>query len=207
MAKILVGELRDTIKSMDISSIKTINFNDLEIEIKQYLPIAEKLTLIKSIFESAIDRENGLHILNGNSLDIAFRVLLVEKYTNLNLPKNIIESYDMLVSSGLYNFIYENIPATELSDINMALNNHIDAERDEYDQKNFIEDRNLKFEKVVKDGIDKFLIEFARAVDKLPEKDGWGDIFKDAKDSLNSLDINKMNFLKAAIDWNNGVEK
>ncbi len=193
MAKIKVGELRDTIKSMDIKSEKAINFNGLEISIKQYIPIAEKLTLIKSIFESAIDRENGLHILNGNSLDIAFRVLLVEKYTNLTLPKNIIESYDILVSSGLYDTIYENIPVTELSDINMALNNHIDAERDEYDQKNTIQ-------YIIKDGLNKL-------IEKTPNETQLKELIANAKEEFSNLDIDKMNFLKAAIDWNNGVEK
>ena len=193
MAKIKVGELRDAIKSMDIKSEKAINFNGLEISIKQYIPIAEKLTLIKSIFESAIDRENGLHILNGNSLDIAFRVLLVEKYTNLTLPKNIIESYDILVSSGLYDTIYENIPVTELSDINMALNNHIDAERDEYDQKNTIQ-------YIIKDGLNKL-------IEKTPNETQLKELIANAKEEFTNLDVDKMNFLKAAIDWNNGVEK
>lgn len=203
MAKIKVGELRDTIKLMDIKSEKAINFNGLEISIKQYLPIAEKLTLIKSIFESAIDRENGLHILNGNSLDIAFRVLLVEKYTNLNLPQrkdddgnlatDIIQSYNMLVSSGLYDTIYENIPVTELSDINMALNNHIDAERDEYDQKNTIQ-------YIIKDGLNKL-------IEKTPNETQLKELIANAKEEFSNLDIDKMNFLKAAIDWNNGVEK
>ena len=43
------------------------------------------------------------------------------------------------VKVDIYNFIYDNIPQNEILDLQMALNNHIDAERDEYEQKNTIQ--------------------------------------------------------------------
>lgn len=207
MAKIKVGKLREVLKQNKYADIIEIDYKGLPLEIKTYLPIQEKLSLVASIFESAIDRDNGLHILNGNSIDIAFKVLLVQTYTNLTLPKNIIESYNMLVSSGLYDFVYENIPENEIVGIEIALDNVINAERDEYEQMNAIEDRNLSIERIVKDGIDEFLIKVDELIEKLPEKDGWGDIFKEMKDSVNGLDVSNLGFLAKAISWNEGIEE
>ena len=161
MANIKIGELREVLKQNKKDNIIEIDYKGLPLEIKAYLPIQEKLSLVASIFESAIGRDNGLHILNDNKLDIAFKVLLVQTYSNLTLPRNIIESYDMLVSSGLYDFIYDNIPTEERNRLEMALDNHINAERDEYEQ-------NLKLEKVIKDGIDGLLTRLDKFVESMP---------------------------------------
>lgn len=194
MSKILVKELRETLKQNQRENIKVVDYNGLSLEIKQYLTISEKLTLIKSIFESAIDRDNGLHILNKNSLDIAYKVLLVQTYVpNLTLPKNVIESYDMLYESGLYDFIYENIPSDELIDIEIALNNHIDAEKDEYEQKNTIQ-------YIIKDLLNGL-------IDKLPSKEEAEEFVKMASKEIEGFDKDKLNFLKDFQFWNNGVEK
>lgn len=182
MSKILVKDLREALNRNKKEDVKTVDFNGLQLEIKQYLTISEKLTLIKSIFESAIDRDNGLHILNGNSLDIAYRVLLVQTYTNLTLPKNIVESYDMLVSSGLYDTIYNNIPDNEILDIQMLLNNHIDAEKDEYEQKNTIQ-------YIIKDLL-------SGLIDKLPSKEEAEEFIKKASEEINNMNPDNLKFVQ-----------
>lgn len=194
MSKILVKELKEALKQNQKQNIKAVDYNGLQLDIKQYLTISEKLTLIKSIFESAIDRDNGLHILNKNSLDIAYKVLLVQTYVpNLTLPKNVIESYDMLCESGLYDFICEIIPTGELIDIEMALKNHIEAERDEYEQKNTIQ-------YIIKDLL-------SGLIDKLPSKEEAEEFVKMASKEIEGFDKDKLNFLKDFQFWNNGVEK
>lgn len=178
MAKIKITELKNAVKLNEKEEIKVIPFNGLEIEIKTYIPFQEKINLVGTIFESAINRDNGFHILNGNSLNLAFRVLLVEKYTNLTLPKNIVETYDMLTSSGLFDLIYEAIPTKELSEIRMALDNYIDAERDEYEQKN-----TIKY--IIKDFISS-----------LPSKEETEALIKSAKEEFSNFDPNKLEFVK-----------
>ena len=178
MAKILVKELRNAVKLNENETIKTIPFNGLFIEIKTYIPFQEKINLVGTMFESAINRDNGLHILNGNSLNLAFRVLLVEKYTNLTLSKNIVETYDMLTSSGLFDLIYEAIPTKELSEIRMALDNYIDAERDKYEQTN-----TIKY--IIKDFINN-----------LPTKEETEELIKTAKEEFSKFDPNKLEFVK-----------
>ncbi|HZK00614.1 MAG TPA: hypothetical protein VFC79_11425, partial [Tissierellaceae bacterium] len=164
-----------------------IDFHGLSISIKQFLPIQEKINLVASIFDSAIDRSEGLHILDGNKLDIAYKVIVVGEYTSITLPKDTVVSYDMLCRSGLFDVIYDAIPLDERLLLESVLDNYIDAERDEYEQRNTISDRELRIENVIKDGIDGLLIELTKFIDRLPEKDEWGNIMKDIPQSLDGL--------------------
>ena len=182
MAKIKVKELKNAVELNKTEKIKLIHFDSLEIEVLQTTTFQEKINLVATIFESAIDRDNGLHILNYNSLDLAYKVLLVEKYTNLTLPKDYLQSYDMLVSSGIYNKIYESIPVKELSDLNMVLENYIDTERDKYEQKNTIQ-------YIVKDLL-------SGLIDKLPSKDEAEEFIKMASKEIEGFDPSKMEFVK-----------
>ena len=182
MAKIKVKELKNAVELNKTEKIKLIHFDSLEIEVLQTTTFQEKINLVATMFESAIDRDNGLHILNYNSLDLAYKVLLVEKYTNLTLPKDYLQSYDMLVSSGIYTKIYESIPVKELSDLNMVLENYIDTERDKYEQKNTIQH-------IVKDLL-------SGLIDKLPSKDEAEEFIKMASKEIEGFDPEKMEFVK-----------
>ena len=184
MSKIKIGELRDAIK-LEISGREKVNqiyFNELIIDVKNYLTITEKITLAKSIYESAVDTDNGLHIVDGNSLDIAFKVLLTEKYTNLILPKNVIETYDMLVESGLFQMIYSAIPKNEMWDLEEALENHIQAKKDEYEQKN-------RVQYIIKDLL-------GGLIEKMPDEEDMAKMIAEAKKTMDGFEPDKMEFVK-----------
>ena len=70
MAKILIGELKEVLKQNKKEDIKVVDYHGIQIEIKQSTNVQEKINLVASIFESAINRENGLHLLNYNNLDV-----------------------------------------------------------------------------------------------------------------------------------------
>lgn len=195
MAKILVSELRETLKELKSQQgdTKVIDFQGLKLEVKQFLSIQEKINLVASIFESSIDRSGGLHILDGNKLDIAYKNLVVGEYSNLTLPKNTIESYDMLCESGLFDVIYEGIPIDERLLLENVLDNYIDAEKDEYDQRNTIQ-------YIVKDLLQKLM-------NKIPDGVELEKLVKNASEEFANFDPDKMEFLKSAMDWNSGVEK
>ncbi len=136
MEKVLVGELRDSIKlDVIINDIKEIKYKELKIKVLQYLPITKKIQLITSIYESAVNRENGLLTLDKNLLDLALKQLVVEYYTNLTLPKDVFESYDLLMGTGLYYKVIEAIPERELETVVQLLDNHIEVGKEEYEQK------------------------------------------------------------------------
>lgn len=194
MAKIKVGELKKAVKleQENKEKVSQISFNGLIIDVKNYLTITEKITLVKSIYESAVDTDNGLHIVDRNSLDIAFKIFVTETYTNLTLPQvkgedgklitDIIGSYDMLIESGLFQLIYNAIPKNEMWNLEEALENHIQAKQDEYEQKNTIQ-------YIVKDLL-------SGLIDKIPNEEGMAKMIAEAKKTIDGFEPDKMEFVK-----------
>lgn len=194
MSKIKIGELKKAVKleQENKEKVSQISFNGLIIDVKNYLTITEKITLVKSIYESAVDTDNGLHIVDRNSLDIAFKIFVTETYTNLTLPQvkgedgklitDIIGSYDMLIESGLFQLIYNAIPKNEMWNLEEALENHIQAKQDEYEQKNTIQ-------YIVKDLL-------SGLIDKIPNEEGMAKMIAEAKKTIDEFEPDKMEFVK-----------
>ena len=136
MANIKVSELKEL--SKNIVDIKTIYYKGLEIEVKTYLPIVKKTELATGIYESCVDRTGGLLTVNENSREIATVNLVTEYYTNINLPKDKIDSYDLLMQTGIYETI-EAVIQEELVIIENMVNNIALKEWEEYEQKNSVQ--------------------------------------------------------------------
>ena len=98
--------------------IKNIEFNEQIIEVKQYLPINEKLELISSVINSAADENNFSNPVKEN----AFLTLeILYHYTNINFTdkqkEDPVKLYDLVVSSGLVNKVTNLIPEEELDEV------------------------------------------------------------------------------------------
>lgn len=88
------------------------------IEVKQYLPIDEKIDLVTNVLMYSQDDNN---FANPMKIEVYQAIEVVEKYTNLNITEKQKENpqklYDILFSSGLWGEIINHIPETERSDI------------------------------------------------------------------------------------------
>lgn len=110
--------------------VKVINFNGQEIEVKQYLPVNDKLELIGNVInkESASDANNFANPIKIRMF-IALEVLY--NYTNLNITDKQKEDeqklYDVIVSSGLFAAIQEAIPQDELDFLMRGVWDSVDA--------------------------------------------------------------------------------
>ena len=98
--------------------IKNIEFNEQIIEVKQYLPINEKLELISSVINSAADENNFSNPIKEN---VFLTLEILYHYTNINFTdkqkEDPIKLYDLVVSSGLVNKITDLIPEEELDEV------------------------------------------------------------------------------------------
>ena len=98
--------------------IKNIEFNEQIIEVKQYLPINEKLELISSVINSAADENNFSNPVKEN-LFLTLEILY--HYTNINFTdkqkEDPVKLYDLVVSSGLVNKVTDLIPEEELDEV------------------------------------------------------------------------------------------
>jgi hypothetical protein len=90
--------------------VNTILFNDVEIEIKKYLSIEEKLNMISAAINNAMD-ENG--DINSMVLEAHFNMQVVFYYTNLTFTdkqkENLVKLYDLLKGSGLMDAVIDAI--------------------------------------------------------------------------------------------------
>lgn len=94
--------------------IKTITWGDQEIEIKQYLPVNEKLDMITRILNSSADE---MRFYNIGKIEIVTALEFIFTYTNINVTdkqkEDICKLYDLFVSSGFYDAIIAEIPEDE----------------------------------------------------------------------------------------------
>ena len=87
-----------------------LNWNDQIIEIKEYLPIQEKLDLIGRIVNQSLDENN---FVNPARLQIFMTLEIFYTYTNINFTdkqkEDFLGLYDLLVSSGLYKQVFNKL--------------------------------------------------------------------------------------------------
>ena len=170
MSKIKVGELKELNKQVvDIKEVRIFNNPDSVIEVKQYIPILDKIGFTSGIAKGCINREDGLFIVNNSSKKIAFSNAIIENYTNLTLPKvegeSGIEAFDLISRSGILDVVLENIPEKELSTLHELLENKITEERDKYNQEN-------RLENIIKKGVDGLLY----TLENLPSIEEMGNL-------------------------------
>ena len=98
--------------------IINIHFNDQIIEVKQYLPIEDKLDLIANVINASADANNFANPVKTNlftSLEILYF------YTNINFTdkqkEDVAKLYDLVYSSGLMQMVINAIPEIEYSSI------------------------------------------------------------------------------------------
>lgn len=103
-------------------SIKKVVFNEQEFEVKQYLPLEDKLELISEIVNQSIDDNN---FVNPARIELFTVIEIVKNYTNIVFTEKQLENplklYDLIVSSGLGKIIRENMCSDEFDFITVTV--------------------------------------------------------------------------------------
>lgn len=96
---------------------KVIEFNEQQIEVKQYLPIQEKLNLIGRVLEQAHDQDNDFQ--NPVKCKVILTMEIIYTYTNITFTdkqkEDITKLFDLIDGNGLVDTIFEAIPEYELN--------------------------------------------------------------------------------------------
>lgn len=144
------------------ANVTTINVNDKEIQVLQYLPIEDKNDLIEIVLQKSFDRG----ICNEMKLDMYFYLYLVYMYTNLEFTDDEkadeAELYDLLNSNDV---LFEIIGAIDDEEYE-TLVNYLQEMRNNYEEyyrstasllQSFIEDMpaNAEAAKEIVDNFDK----------------------------------------------------
>ena len=106
---------------------KTIKFNEQEIEVKQYLPLKEKLGMIQDIGIAAISEK----WVNPVTVDVLLNIKIIQYYTNINLTEtqlsNPEELFDTLELNGIVDFVQRHIPESEIEIIKFWLKETVNS--------------------------------------------------------------------------------
>ena len=100
------------------SDVKTVLWGEQEIEVKQYLGIKDKLSLVEQVINNSHDDNN---FSNPVKLDMFTILAIFDFYTNINFTDKQKEDpaklYDLLVGSGLADIVMEALPAHDIEDL------------------------------------------------------------------------------------------
>lgn len=100
------------------AEVKTVLIGEQEIEVKQYLPINDKLKLIGSVLNNSSDENN---FANPIKLDVFTNLEIIFTYTNLSFTdkqkEDLVKLYDILESNNIFNQIIAAIPSEEYNSI------------------------------------------------------------------------------------------
>lgn len=110
------------------NEIQTIEFNEQIIEIKQYLPVEEKLELITNVLELSHDSNN---FSNPIKVQVYTALEMIDKYTNISFTEkqkeNPTKLYDLLNGNGMLEKIIGAIPQIEYDELIQGIYNTIDS--------------------------------------------------------------------------------
>ena len=124
MAKVPFSRLN--LKKID--KVQVVTINGLEIEVKQYLPVAEKLELIANVLNNSADDNN---FANPVKTYILSHLEIIYAYTNLSFTDKQKEDpaklYDILDTNGIIDSIILALPPSEYDNLIEDITSTIDA--------------------------------------------------------------------------------
>lgn len=110
----LVNEFVEAYKAKKFMVIKNgvdekVEYLRKELEVKEYIPFADKRELCKAVIDACCVKEGGLVKVDSVSRYIIFTISIISAYTNLEFSSgedyDSLDEYDMLCESGLLNQI------------------------------------------------------------------------------------------------------
>ena len=97
--------------------VNTVTYNNCEIEVKEYLPISEKMDLVNEIVVDAVSLNENYY--NPGMIEVWMILKLIQYYSNISFTEKQLADkdklYDSVVSSKLAKTIIEKIEDEELN--------------------------------------------------------------------------------------------
>lgn len=97
-----------------VEDIKNITICDQDVEVKQYLPISDKINIITNVIENSADDNN---FANPVKVEVFANLEIMYAYTNISFTDKQKEDptklYDLLEENGVIAAVVEAIPETE----------------------------------------------------------------------------------------------
>ena len=112
------------------NTIKNFEYNGQNIEVKQYLPINDKATLVAQVLSCVLNNDEN-RFANPLQIEVFTVLTIIEKYTNITFTDKQKEDpaklYDLIISSNLWNAIMDNINIEDYTTVINYCDEAIDA--------------------------------------------------------------------------------
>lgn len=141
---IKVGELRDIGKEKQLN--KKLDFEGYELELKPYISVFKKLEIIQTAYLSTISEDTD--VVNKPLFNVILDVGIVDAYTNVNMPKDITEAYDLIVSTGLLELVRSEL-ADEIERLEILKCEYLSTQEAEKEAERDIKGMIVKFLKEI----------------------------------------------------------
>lgn len=110
MAKVTFSKLKLAKKN----EVNTIQINGVDIEVKQYLPVEDKLGIIERVLQNSADANN---FANPIKMEVFLYLEIMYNYTNINFTeaqkKESVKLYDLLEENHIFTEVISAIPEDE----------------------------------------------------------------------------------------------
>ena len=107
---------------------KTVLWNDNEIEVKQYLPIQEKLFIMEEVISASMSQYN---YANPVQVEVYTHLCTLKYYTNIKFTDkqwgDPAKLYDLVRSSGLLEKVHEQLPVGEFNELMEGIDKSVKA--------------------------------------------------------------------------------
>ncbi len=162
-----------------IEKIKNGNDNAFDgIQIKDYLPISTKRLMCEEIAKNSIVEQDGMKVKDSIAYEIAFDLVIVSFYTNVDIDEN----YDEACEYWIIDFIKENMNQSERDFISEHSYHMVRNEIDTYNSLAGVINRNLT--------------NFINVIEKNTNPKAIKSILKEAQ----KLDLDKMPMIKQLVE-------
>ena len=112
------------------TKVKNFEYNGQNIEVKQYLPINDKATLVAQILSCVLNNDEN-RFANPLQIEVFTVLTIIEKYTNINFTEKQKENpdklYDLIIGSGLWDLIENNLDVKDYGLLLKYIREAIDA--------------------------------------------------------------------------------
>lgn len=96
--------------------VEIVKINDVDVEVKQYLPINDKLGIIENVLKNSADDNN---FANPIKLEVFLYLEIIYNYTNINFTeaqkKDPVKLYDLLEENHVFTDVIAAIPEDEFN--------------------------------------------------------------------------------------------
>ena len=162
-----------------IKKIKKGNDNAFDgIQIKDYLPISTKRLICEEIAKNSIIEQDGMKIKDSIAYEIAFDLVIVSFYTNVDIDEN----YDEACEYKIIDFIKENMNQSERDFISEHSYHMVRNEIDTYNSLAGVINRNLQ-----------------KLIEKLPDEKSLSKLAKTTVKELNKINPDKFKYVNDVV--------